>query len=359
MTWRAASMLWLAAALAAQTDWQLQGGEGRVRASGPATHWLQGPRATAGLPAGDYEVHFGVDAAGKPRSLAFVVADGAVVCVGTDAAAAIVGDEVSFAGAAADIVCVGDPEAANYRVVATVAAGGEGAVGVVARCAGERQFYRFAWDRAVPEFRLERSLGGDVLVLARAAAPAADGASHALALQVDGFRLQACWDEAVVLQVFDGALSKGALGVWAPAAADVVERVVRQPVAEPRASAALVAAASTATFHAAVTVVPGHWHVLELALDRTHPPLPWTAAGLEPWLLLPPAAPVVMQADWRDSLGAGGIGIVGPEGVFTSELRWPGLTGLRKQCALVRAVLVSADGEVIAARTPAVPLRMP
>jgi len=357
MTWRAAGTLWLAAALAAQTDWELQGGSARVRLSGPVTRWLQGPSATDTLPAGDYDVHFGADAAGKPRSLRLSVPEHAGVFVATEAADPVRWSRVTFGDEPGPLRCVGDPEATNYRVTATFVAAGEAAVGLVARCDGT-WFYRFVWDPAGPEFRLERSLGGEVLVLARGSASPYDEAPHALALQVDGFRLQACWDEAVVLQAFDGALSQGALGVWAPAAAGVVESVGRQPVAEPRASAALVAAASTATFHAAVTVVPGHWHVLELALDRTHPALPWTAAGLEPWLLLPPAAPVVMQADWRESLGAGGIGIVGPDGVLTSELRWPGLTGLRKQCALVRAVLVSADGEVIAARTPAVPLRM-
>ncbi len=357
MNWRPAVIVGLSTAIAAQSQWTLQGADARVRVSGPATRWLQGPRATDTLPAGDYDVHFGADATGKPRSLRVSVPDGAMVFVATDAGAAVVGEPIAASTPGA-LHCVGDPDAANYRVTTSVPPG-DGELGLIARCSDGQQFYRFVWDPAVPEFRLERSLGADVLVLARAAAPPADDARHTLALQVDGFRLEACWDEATVLQLFDGALSTGAVGAWSPRMSSPILYVARQPVAKPQPSAALVVTEHGARFDAAVTVVPGHLYVLELALDRAHPELPRTEGGLEPWLVLPPAAPVVMWADWRESLGAGGIGTVGPDGLFTSEVRWPGLTGLRKQFALLRAVLVSADGERITARTPAVALRIP
>lgn len=347
----------LSTALAAQTHWTLLGAHAPVRISGPVTRWLQGPRATVeGLPAGDYVVHFGPDAAGKPRSLRFAVPADAVVFVASDGGDAVVGEPVAI-GAPGATSCAGDPDAANYRVTTSVAEHA-GAVGLVARCDGQ-QFYRFVWDPDAAEFRLERSLGGDLLVLARAEAPPADDHRHTLALQVDGFRLEACWDEATVLQVFDGALSTGAVGAWAPPMSSPIPYVARQPVAKPQASAVLVATDRDARFAAAVTVVPGHLHVLELALDRTQPSLPLTEGGFEPWLVLPPAAPVVMWADWRASLGAGGIGEVDPDGVVAGELRWPPLAALRKQCALVRAVLVSADGERISARTPPVRLLIP
>jgi hypothetical protein len=359
MSWRAVAIGLLSTAVAAQSQWTLQGASARVRVSGPMTRWLQGPRATDTLPAGDYDVHFGVDATGKPRSLHLSVPDGGVVFVATEGGAAAMGDAIqTMSDVRGHPQCAGDPDAANYRVTMSVAAGAD-AVGLVARCTDGRQFYRFVWDPAATEFRLERSLGGDVLVLARAVAPPADEARHTLALQVDGFRLEACWDEAVVLQLFDGALSTGAVGVWASPTSAPILCVAQQPVAKPKASAALVATDRGARFAAAVTVVPGHLYVLELALDRAQPELPLTAGGFEPWLVLPPAGPVVLWADWRGSIGAHGFGEVGPDGMFAGELRWPELTALRKQCALLRAVLVSADGDSATARTPGVRLLFP
>lgn len=350
--WVAAIVLGCAPALAAQTDWTLRAAAARVRLAGPSARWLQGPDARAdGLPSGTYSVHFGADAAGKPRSLQFVVPDGAAVSVATDAAAAAVGESVALGPAANGLRCGGDAEAADYRVVAPVPAGGEGAVAVLARCTGEgAQFYRFVWDRAAPEFRLERSLGGELLVLGRAAAPSADADPHALALQVDGFRIEACFDDQVVLQQLDGALSHGAFATWSARADEALDHVVRQPVAKARSSAALVATPHGAVLHAAVTVVPGHLYVLELARERSHPPLPATEGGLEPWLLLPPAAPIVLRT---------GLGEIGPEGVFACELHWPPFAALRKQSVLVRSLLVSPDGEAVIERTPAVRLLIP
>ena len=63
------------------------------------------------------------------------------------------------------------------------------------------------------------------------------------------------------------------------------------------ASAAVVQRAGSATFHAAVTVPPGNQHVLRLELDRPHPVVPRSPAGLEPWLLQRPAAPEILLAD--------------------------------------------------------------
>src|SRR5262249_21761186 len=55
----------LTAPALAQSRWQFTGGDGTARAAGPTRKVLHGPRASAdGLAAGDYEVHFGVDAAG-------------------------------------------------------------------------------------------------------------------------------------------------------------------------------------------------------------------------------------------------------------------------------------------------------
>ena len=156
-----------------------------------------------------------------------------------------------------------------------------------------------------------------------------------------------------------GGTSPGAFGAFVRDTLAAFAAVERQPVAAARTSAALVVLHDGATLHAAVDVVPGHWHVLELSLDRPHPPLPRTEAGLEPWLLRGETAPVVLTADWRGSYGPGGIGEVGNDGTFHSELRWPDFAVLRRQCALVRALLVSPNGEVVADRTPPLPLCIP
>lgn len=347
-------VLWLATAAVAQSQWSLQGGAARVHVTGPVAQWLQGPHATAtGLPAGDYDVHFGADADGKPRSLHLRVPDGAAVFVATAAAAPAAGERVELPGPPGSVRCAGAAADTGYRVVADVVAASEGAVDLVARCRGEAQFYRFVADRPANEFRLERALGGEPLVLARAPMPAADSVAHTMALQASGFRLQASWDEAVVLQVLDGGLSAGAFGSSAFA------HVTRQPIAEPRASSALVVTTTGAELTAAVTVVPDHLYSVELTLDRAHPPLPSTEGGGEPWLLLPPAAPVVMQADWRGSLGPGGLGRVSVDGTLACELQLPPRLALRKQVALVRAVLAAPDGSQIVGCTPALPLRLP
>ncbi len=337
------------ASASAQSHWSLHGGAAPVRLQGPVTRWLHGPAASAAnLPAGDYAVHFGASAAGKPRSLRLAVPDGAMVCLATAAA----GAPPPAASSAADADT-------NYRVVAIAPPGRTGAVGVVARASGDDHGYRFVWDRGAAEFRLERALGGPPQLLAGAVAPAGDEASHALALQVDGFRLTASWDEADVLHCLDGGLTAGGHGAWSVPPAARPAALARRPVARPLASAALVVGERAAHWSAAVTVVPGHWYVLELALAGAPPPLPLTPAGLEPWLLLPPAAPWLAWADWRGSLGEGGIGEVDHAGMAAASVQWPPLPGVRRQCMLVRALLVSADGGVVAGRTPGVPFCIP
>ena len=338
----------LAPAAVAQTHWSLRGGDARVRLAGPVATWLQGPVAASDpLPAGDYAVHFGVDAVGKPRSLAFAVADGAHVRLAAAPAPRAVAEGVG-----------GDEPGASYRVAATTPPGSDGTLGLVARRAEDSEVH-FVWDRGEGEFRLEVLAVGRTRVLARAVAPTGDEELHTMALQVEGFRIDAFFDEAPVLRAMSGGLSPGGVGAFTADTLAAFAMVERQPVARPRASVALVVEPGRATLHGAVTVTPGHWHVLELSLDRPHPPLPLDEAGLEPWLLRGPAAPIVLTADWRDSYGPGGIGRIDADGTFSSRLQWPSFAALRRQCALVRALLVSPRGEVVAERTPAVPLCIP
>jgi len=362
--------LLLATAAAAQSTWQMRGSDAAVSIVGENRTRLQGPRPLpVTLPAGQYDVHFGADAAGKPISLSFGVPEHAAVAVGVMQAGAVGSRGIPLdgdgwtetrggGGSKGSWVarCTGPVEASSYRVVAMCKGGGASSVcGVVARWLDDKQHYRFVWDYAAGELRLERQFGGDVIVLAHAPVPVTDLDPHTLALQVDGFRLQATFDDAVVLQAFDGAFPRGACGTFSAGDAVTWLELAIEPPAAPRGSSAIVRDRAHASFHAATGLAPGHFHVLELCLDRPHPLVPRTANGQEPWLLQRPAAPQVWLADWRNSLGQNGIGLVPRDGTFTSEVCWPERT-LLGQNVLVRALFVSPDGQAVVGTTPAVPL---
>lgn len=367
MNARAALVFACAAPVLAQSHWQFTGGDGTARIAGPTPNVLRGPRASAdGLAAGDYAVHFGVDAAGQPASLAFAVPDGASVHLAVERAGppaartiAIDGDDWTETTGPDTLRTTGPLTDGDYRVEVTCDPGATEVVGLVARWSGANGFYAFVFDRARGEYRLERHLGPDALVLARAATATALTGPRRLALQVQGFRMQAACDDEIVLQLFDGALSAGAFGVcWRGARPAWSAFTVAPPVA-PRASAALVRTEDrTATLRAATNVTPGHWYVLELQIDRPHALLPVDAAGLEPWLASRPAAPRVLLADPRGALGAGTFGEVPPSGTVQVGIEWPELPALRGQVALARLLLVTADGALLSGATPFVPLRL-
>lgn len=355
----------LAAALTAQSDWYLRGGHAEVRVVGPGNTVLTGPRdQRAGLAAGDYEVLFGADAAGVPGRLVFAVPDRASVHLAAAPAAEVssrtfgISDPEWVETTGPDTMrTVGGRDEGDYRVSATVAVDATNpVVGLVARWQGPDEFYAFLVDNTRGEVRLERRLGAKPLVLARATVPTPPG-SRTLALQVHGFRLQASIDDRVVLQVFDGGITRGAFGICWQGPVPAWRTFAVAPPATPRASAALVRTGpGRATVHASTPVSPGHWSVVELVLDRPHPLVPRDGAGLEPWLLQRPAAPRVMTADWRGTLAGNGIGEVPGQGVVRCDLEWPELPALRLQAAAVRLLFVSADGEAITAATPPVPL---
>ena len=360
----------LGTAVLAQSTWHVRGSDAAISIVGEAHTRLQGPRPSPVLlPAGHYDVHFGADAAGKPISLSFAVPDHAAVAVAVTHAGPVGSRGIPLdgegwtetrggGGSKASWVarCTGPAEASSYRVVATCSGGGASSVcGVVARWLDDKQHYRFVWDRASGELRLERQFGADVIVLARGHAPGADLDPHTLALQVDGFRLQATFDDAVALQAFDGAFPRGAAGTFSTGDAVTWHGLAIEPPASPRGSCALVREQSQASFHAATELPPGLFHVLELCLDRPHPLVPRTANGQEPALLQRSATPQVWLADWRNSLGQNGIGEVPRDGAFVSEVCWPA-RGLFGQAVLVRALFVSSNGEAVFGATPFVPL---
>ena len=358
---------------AQEATWYLRGSEANVRLVGPTTAMLRGEaRAPISTPAGAWMVHFATDAAGKPGSLELDVPEAAIVGIAIGTAGPVasrtlpIGDPawVSHHGgnqlqASWEARCIGSPDERDYRVVATASGVGKGGgLGVVARWTDAEHHYRFVWDRQRAELRIERQLGGDVLMLARAPSPSVDERRHELALQVQGFCVQGFCDDVLVAQVFDGAFANGSAGTWVMGDAAQFVAFAIEPPAPPRASSALVATTAGASFVAATGAPAGHFYIVELALDRPHPLVPLTESGSEPWLLQRLAAPRVVLGDWRGSLGARTLGLVPRNGLVRAELAWPATTALRRQAVLVRALVVSPDGDAVVSRTPAVALWM-
>lgn len=358
----------LASAAAAQNTWFVRGSGGAaahvvgteiVRVHDVAAE----PFATGD---GSFAVHFGADAAGKPGTLRLADVRGSQVqiAVATAAPAAATFTPLNAPAWSDHVIAQGlarllSPDGeANVRIEATLADQGDAAVlGLVARAQPDGGHYRYEWDREQREHRLVRRMGEHELVLARASA-AAHATPARLALQVDGFRLQACCDDVVVLQVFDGGFQEGAVGTWQRGGGGEWQTFSTQPPAAPRASAALLRGVDSATLHAFVPATPGSFSVLELRLDRPHALVPATAAG-ELWLLQPAVAPIVAIGDWRASLGPSAIGEVDRDGHVQATVTLPRLPTLRGQACLLRALIVDQGGEAITGATPFVPLWWP
>lgn len=341
----------LATGLAAQEGarWFARASDAGLRIVGPSTTVVRerfaGPITT---PPGDFEVHFARDAAGKPDSLAVSVPDGATVVVAVEHASESTPTTLEAV------------DSTSYLVAATaVAADSAARLGLVARRTDDDNWYRFVWDRERGQFRLERSIAGAVVVIRAAEAPRGDDEPHELALQVEGFRLRAFLDDELVLQALDGAHLRGGYGTWQSAGARVEWRrtVVERP-APPRPSSAIVVSAGAATFSAATCAAAGHYFVLELALDRPHPLVPTTVAGLEPWLLQRRAAPSILRGDFGRELGRIASEELPFDGRVSRTLGWPDGAILGGQAALVRALVVSPDGDRLVSRTPSVSLRL-
>lgn len=363
----------LAGPAMAQSTWTVRGGEAAVRLvkNGAVAegHVLGGPAPQSVVTTtGRWSVHFGVDAAGKPRSSTFDVNDGDDVHLAVDPAGAakatvVANDDASWrrvehgSGRTTAFAITGANDVRAGRVVGEFVVPGSETVGLVARWNDATQHYRCAIDAARGEVRLERLLGGDLLVLARAATSIREGDVVHLAMQVEGFRIVVFVDDAIVLQTFDGAHEVGAVGTWTTGADPraACRRFTIGAPAAPRDSVALVRSDGSAAFHLATTTTPGSFAIVEILLDRSGPPLP-TIAGIEPWLVREPAAPRVLLADLRGSLGTNAFAEIPPDGVVAATLRWPP-GRLAGRCVLVRSLLVAADGGAKVGASPAVLLQ--
>ncbi len=365
----------VAAAVAAPQDparapvtWSRAGGGGACVVLGPASLRLAAPTARATTATGGaFTVGFAADAAGRPEPLALEVPDGADVQLATapaDAAA-------QTALATKDATGSGDDDGERWRWPGAVAAdqrlvlalGRVRVASLHARMRGDAERYELAYEAKARTVRLVRVLGGPPLTLATATLPAGLEAPHTLEFELHGFRLQAFVDGVRVLQVLDGALGSGDVGMaWSRdgmfGGGLGADGLAVAPPAAPRPSAALVRdTAHTAALHAASAAPPGPWAIVELALDRPHPLLLREASGCEPWLLQRPAAPVVLCATPKQELGPGTFAETPAQGPARASLRWPALPALAGHVAHARFVFVAADGSAELGRSPAVPLR--
>ncbi len=338
--------------LAAQesTNWYPRLAAGGMRVIGPGTPIRMQRAMPLELPPGGYHVHFPRDAAGKPDSLQVTAPPGSTLAIA-----------VAPGTAAAPIELA--PGQRDYMVRATATAEDSGgAWGLVARRRDDDNWYRFVWDRERGEFRFERALGGDAMVIRSAPGPVADDRAHELAFQVEGFRLHAWFDDELVLQALDGAHGEGGHDTWSHASQVEFENVRVEPPTAARASSVIVRVGPAGGLHddadaelrAATAHSGGHWYVVELALDRPHPLLPKTVAGLEPWLLHGPVAPTVLLGDIAGNFGVDLFGQVPADGRISALLRFPSGPAIAGRSVLVRALVVTPDGDRLASRTPAV-----
>lgn len=218
--------------------------------------------------------------------------------------------------------------------------------------AGADGRYALRIDAATHVATLERHLGTAVYVLARKQLPPTDGFRE-VSLQARGFRIEAHVDDAVVARVMDGALTDGACGIEADAAC----RATFGPffARAPLASAPVVAVVQRGVEAQLVARLPdavGDRVALGLWLDQPGPSLPRDAAGLEPWLLLPPQRGFLAASD-TDHQG-GWNAVVGPRGELQARLRLPPGAALAGHVALWGGWCFAPDGSALDAMLPKV-----
>lgn len=348
-----------AVALPAQASWTFVGGDTSafVQAGAEPAMRLRGPRATHDDgPTGDCRVTFAADALGRPLQLAFAVAPAdrvqlAIWSAGPMATTPVPLDGEGWQQQGGEWNVRTRAEGANGSQcvsVRTTAGDGTTGLGLVVRWRSPENWCRCVWDLEQGELRYERCLGGRIATMARTPLPA-DRREHALALQVNGFRVQAFVDDVSAFTCFDGGSAPGAYGTCHRGVAPQWQALALAEPSQPTASIATVRSGDATQLHGALPWSPGQTFVLELALDRPHP-LVLAPNGFESLFLLRPAGPQVLLADWSQRLGRGTTGQLARDGLLHCELA-PTVPGLAGQAALAR-VLAIARGEMVVDASP-------
>lgn len=314
-------------------------------AGGPAAFSADGPCTYAELPAGHWQLCFPPGGGGRPAPVAVEAPPDGLVVVAVDTPPPGAAPPVELGTGLAGTHLFGDGADTDVRVRVRVRLPAAAACGLACRWSGPDDHYRFVWDAAAAALRLERHLGGTTLLLARAEAPAADDGWHDLELQVEGFRLQAFFDDCPVAEVMDGALAAGRFGTWvADGASAEFEGLTAAPPAVPLATVATVSSRGRAEVFARSPVAPGSVYALCLRLDRPAAAWPTDGRGFEIFVLQRPAEPLVGPPF--------AAGRVGTRGEVAGWFAWPDGPALANQAALVGGFLGTPDGQALQGRLP-------
>jgi hypothetical protein len=313
-------------------------------------------RLAARMP--DAEAPWSVGIAAPLRLDAFVARDGdgfgGAVPAGWHATGELIAVEPPRSpGTTGPSLFIADEPPHDYVVHARVRSSSGDEVGLIARANAPDQHYRLVWLPAQQRVRLLRQMGDQLLVLAEAPGPAADGRVHDLALQVSGFRLQAFCDDAAVAQVLDGAHGSGRFGLWV--SSGTVAEFSQVAAEVPWAALAVVAAMVTPGRADIVGRAPasaGSGYCLALRLDQPFGPI-LGGDGSEPFLGVGPAAPVFFVGREAGTSVTGMRGMIGPRGEFAAHLEWPRTAVLRGRVALAGGYVIDVDGSAVQSLLPA------
>ncbi|GAB4140325.1 MAG: hypothetical protein Fur0037_06840 [Planctomycetota bacterium] len=340
----------------------------RLTAAGAPARVL-GPRTNAraagsalleDLAPGTYCVHFAPGSRGKPASICVELPPGAFADVaaepggGQDAEGGVELEDggEGAPGAPWTALARSAGEAGPQRVTALCDAA-FGPCSLLLRWTGEADHYRFRWEPRLRESVLERVVGGQVLVLGRAAAPG-EG-THRLMAQADGFRI-ACWlDDAPAVLTMDGAHASGRAGVRVergrPGALNVQIGAPVKPLASIAAVRSERDGAVTAQMIASAPDLAGLDYAVAL-----HARPPRAELGLLPLLdgntrLLPVGESI--RGRWRSVRGS-----FGPSGRAEAVLSWPARFGALALDAVAQVVAIRPDGSEVVETLPFVSMRL-
>jgi len=224
-----------------------------------------------------------------------------------------------------------------------------GAYGLVFRESGPGDWYRLGLRLAhdgsdLGVLELSRAVGGQEYTLRTV--PVAIGArDHHLAVQVEGFRLQVFFDDALVMRELDGAHAQGRVGLFATASAQVSfdDFRVDRPV-EWVPTLATVRTPSRLSIYGVEPSRSGGEYWLAL----TTPVLPVVQLldedGIAPFLVVEPERAWIDPGRYVHRFNRGFRGELGNDGTFQARVEWPDLPQVHLAAFGVTGWLVDAEG---------------